>query len=92
MDKFEKAKEVIKRKVSENKAKVEKLVAEQRTLRDMTFKQRKVMPYEQYVSNISKADSILKTCEDINKETAGLRIAMEILMSIERGELNDGKE
>ena len=91
MDKFEKAKEVIKRKVLENKAKAEKMVEEQRTLRDMTFKQRKVMPYEQYTTNISKADKILEHVRDLNRETVGLRVAMEILMSIERG-VEDGKE
>lgn len=91
MDKFEKAKEVIKRKVLENKAKAEKMVEEQRTLRDMTFKQRKVMPYEQYTTNIAKADKILEYVRDLNRETVGLRVAMEILMSIERG-VEDGEE
>lgn len=91
MDKFEKAKEIIKRKVLENKAKAEKMVEEQRTLRDMTFKQRKVMPYEQYTTNIAKADKILEYVRDLNRETVGLRVAMEILMSIERG-VEDGEE
>ena len=91
MDKFEKAKEIIKRKVLENKAKAEKMVEEQRTLRDMTFKQRKVMPYEQYTTNIAKADKILEHVRDLNRETVGLRVAMEILMSIERG-VENGEE
>ena len=91
MDKFEKAKEVIKRKVLENKAKAEKMVEEQRTLRDETFKQRKTMPYEQYTTNIAKADKILEHVRDLNRETVGLRVAMEILMSIERG-FENGEE
>ena len=91
MDRFEKAKKVIERKVLENKAKAEKLVGEQRTLRDETFKRRRTMPYEQYTTNIATADKILEYVRDLNKETVGLQVAMRILMSIERG-VEDGEE
>lgn len=91
MDKFEKSKEVIERKIMENEDKSVRMVEEQRTLRDETFKQRKTMPYEQYTTNIAKADKILEYVRDLNRETVGLRVAMEILMSIERG-VENGKE